>query len=376
MIFLNHPEKALFLDRPNRFTMICRLNGKIVKAYLPNPGRMWELLLPGVSVYLEKSLLAGEKMPYTVVAVERENQPVMVHTHKTNDVVNSLLNEKMIPGLESAAVVRREVTIGHSRFDFLLKDGKREIILEVKSCTLFGDQVAMFPDAVTARGKRHMEELASLTQGNTTGAVIFLIGWPQARYFMPEYHTDLEFSRTLLAVRNKIQILPLGLQFLPDLSFASNVRILEIPWDLVQKEAKDEGSYLVILHLPGKTKIEVGNLGRIQFDPGHYIYVGSARKNLFQRMQRHRRLVKSFFWHIDYLRAKAEFVASLAIRTQDDLECAVAQAMKKIAGWEIRGFGSSDCSCPSHLFGMAQDPLRSPQFISLLQHFRMDRLLE
>jgi sugar fermentation stimulation protein A len=83
---------------------------------------------------------------------------------------------------------------------------------------------------------------------------------------------------------------------------------------------------------------------------------------------------KRLFWHVDFLRAVAEFHFAVPIRTQDVLECAIARAVKEIAEWEIPGFGSSDCRCSSHLYGMAQDPLQSAAFISLLQYYRMDRL--
>jgi sugar fermentation stimulation protein A len=121
--FFRDPEKATFLRRPNRFTLVCRQNGKIVQAYLPNPGRMWELLLPGATVYLERAPSSQgkgkDKMPYTAVAIQKEDHPVMVHAHRTNDLANDLIGKDLIPGLKGAQVVRREIKKGRSRFDFL-----------------------------------------------------------------------------------------------------------------------------------------------------------------------------------------------------------------------------------------------------------------
>lgn len=377
--FFRHPEKATFLKRPNRFTLLCRRNGKVVKAYLPNPGRMWELLLPGATVYLERSPSTKgkikEKMPYTAVAIQKEDRPVMIHTHRTNDLANDLIGKDLIPGLEGAKVVRREIKKGRSRFDFLLQRGKEEIFLEVKSCTLFGRNVAMFPDAVTARGRRHMEELAGLVKGGVAGAVLFLIFWPRAKFFMPEYHTDLEFARALLDAREKISIIPLAVELQDDLSLTSRIRLLQIPWNIVEREARDRGSYMLILKLPREASLEVGKLGTIRFRKGYYFYIGSARRNLSQRIQRHRRMRKRLFWHVDFLRAIAEFHAALPIRTQDALECEMARAVKDISEWEVPRFGSSDCSCSSHLYGVLKDPLQSAEFISLLQYYRMDRLI-
>jgi sugar fermentation stimulation protein A len=367
-------HKATFLKRPNRFTLVCRLRGKVVRAYLPNPGRMWELLLPGATVYLERSHSARGKMPYTAVAVQREGRPVMVHTHRTNDLVDDLIRRDLIPGLEGAKVVQREIKQGRSRFDFLLRRGKEEVFLEVKSCTLFGKKLAMFPDAVTARGKKHVEELASLSEEGSSGIVLFLVFSPQAKFFMPEYHTDLEFARALLAAREKISILPLAVELRADLSLTSRVRVLEVPWEIVEKEAKDSGSYILILRLRESSTISIGGLGEIKFRKGYYLYVGSARKNLSSRIERHRRMRKKRFWHVDFLRAVAEFHFAVPFRTQDILECAIARSVSEIAQWEIPRFGSSDCLCFSHLYGMAKDPLQSSAFISLLQYYRMDRL--
>jgi sugar fermentation stimulation protein A len=335
---------------------------------------MWELLLTGATVYLERNPSARNKMPYTAVAVEKEGQPVMVHTHRTNDLANDLIQRNLVPGLEGAEVIKREIKQGRNRFDFLLRRGKEEIFLEVKSCTLFGKKLAMFPDALTARGKKHVEELANLPEKGASGAVLFLVFSPRARYFMPEYHTDLEFARALLAAREKISIIPLAVELRADLSLTSRVRILEVPWDIVKKEAKDSGSYILILRLREESTIPIGGLGEVKFRRGYYLYVGSARRNLSSRVERHRRLRKRLFWHVDFLRAVAEFHFAVPIRTQDVLECVIARAVSEIAEWKIPSFGSSDCLCPSHLYGMAQDPLQSAAFISLLQYYRMDRL--
>jgi sugar fermentation stimulation protein A len=335
---------------------------------------MWELLLPGATVHLERNPSAGDQMPYTAVAVQKEGHPVMVHTLRTNDMANHLIRKGLVPGLEGAKVIQREVQQGRSRFDFLLRRGKEEIFLEVKSCTLFGKKLAMFPDAVTARGRRHIEELVDLSKRGSSAAVLFLVFSPQAKFFMPEYHTDLEFARALLAAKEKISIIPLAVELRPDLSLTSRVRILEIPWNIVKKEARESGSYILILRLREESTIAIGGLGEIRFRKGYYLYVGSARRNLSPCVERHRRMRKRLFWHVDFLCAVAEFHFAVPIRTQDVLECAIARAVSEIAEWEIPGFGSSDCLCSSHLYGMAKDPLQSAAFISLLQYYRMDRL--
>lgn len=376
MKFFNNPRKVVFLSRPNRFVVLCDLDGRVVKAFLPNPGRLWELLLPGVVIYLEEVFREGRKLPFTAVAVERDGHPVMLHTHTNNDVARHLIERGLVPSLKGAEIIKREVTVGKSRFDFLLKKGVRDIYLEVKSCTLFSKEVAMFPDAITERGRRHLEELSALSYGTTGSAVLFIIHCPSVEHFLPEYHTDLAFAETLLDVRKRVRIIPLAVGWRNDLSIMAEVREVNLPWKMVEREARDRGCYLLILRLRKGAAIEVGKLGTVRFRKGYYTYVGSAKRCLSKRVERHRKLRKRLFWHIDYLRSVAEFHVVLPIRTSDDLECEVAGAVKDMADGEIPGFGASDCSCPSHLFRTEGDPMADPRFHSLVLHYRMDRLFD
>ena len=377
MRFFGKTFRAHFISRPNRFLIRCKSKDRVLSAFLPNPGRLTELLLPGCVIHLIKESEPGErKTQYTVAAVERDGHPIMLHTHLTNEVARYLLQSGKVQGLERAEIVRSEVKAGRSRFDFLLREGKQDILLEVKSVTLVGKRVAMFPDAVTERGARHLRELAGLAEEGTRTVALFIIHWPFVRVFMPDYHTDLDFARTLLQVRDRVEIIPLSVRWNHDLSLNPKVTILKIPWSHISKEAFDGGSYLLILNLERDKKIGIGKLGEIGFKKGFYVYVGSAMANLSKRMERHRRLRKRRHWHIDDLRAEADFHSVLAIRSSTRLECEVAQAMSEIAEWAVPGFGSSDCTCKTHLFGLADDPLRSREFHRLLQRFRMDRYEE
>jgi sugar fermentation stimulation protein A len=366
---------ARFISRSNRFVVQCEMKGRKVRAYLPNPGRLRELLLPGTKVMLaENRRDPALRTRFICVAVEREGLPVMLHTHHTNTAVRWLLDRGFIPALKGYTVVRQEVSEGSSRFDFLLARGGIEFFLEVKSCTLFGGPIAMFPDAVTERGRRHLIELSHLGNGKR-GGLLIVAQWHFARYFLPDYHTDLAFARAFMETRSKLAVMSVAVKWNADLSLSPDVKELSIPWELLEREARDSGAYIVVLRLPRRRAIPVGSLGSVVFRPGYYVYVGSARKNLTQRIQRHRRLRKNFFWHIDYLRNAADWVEALPVRTADDLECSIAGAMGKITQWSVPGFGASDCSCPSHLFGMEKDPLLSAPFIELVEQFRIRRLL-
>ena len=370
-------QPAQFIDRPNRFLIRCRLGGKTIKAFLPNPGKLLELLLPWCTMHLIKEPPSPtRKYAFTAVAVEREGVPILLHTHRTNEVAAGLIDQGRVPGWQGARVIGREIRIGRSRFDLLVEHRKQEWLIEVKSCTLFGKKTAMFPDAVTERGTRHLRELAELSDRGRRTAVLIIVHWLKAEYFLPDYHTDFVFAQTFLACRDRVEIIPLAVEWKPDLSLGDRVKRLEIPWELIKREARDRGSYLLILKLNRKRNLEYGRKeNRRTFPAGYYVYVGSAMKNLTRRLERHRRLRKNKFWHIDYLREETEFVAALPIRSSEYLECLLAEQLRSIADWDIPGFGASDCTCPGHLSGMKEDPLRSPAFIELLQYFRMDRLL-
>jgi sugar fermentation stimulation protein A len=375
--FFGPTEKALFLTRPNRFVLTCNLKGRTVQAFLPNPGRLSELLLPETPVYLEKTSNPNRSLRYTAVALEREGLRIVLHTHKTNEVARRLIESRAVPGLSDHEVVRAEVSHGSSRFDFLLRKGNQEMFLEVKSCTLFSKKVAMFPDAVTARGKKHLEELTRLSGEGFPCAVLFLVHWPRAEVFLPDFHTDLEFAKAMKDAKGKVHFLPVSVGWGEDLSVVSGqTKVLPVLWEALEREAEDRGSYLMLYHLPRKRLIDIGGLGKVSFKPGYYVYVGSAMKSLSKRVERHRRSRKKVHWHIDYFGGVAEVQAALPVRSEDDLECEIAAAMASISEWSVPGFGCSDCPCPSHLFGFSSDPLSLRQFHDVLQYFRMDRLLE
>ena len=367
-------KKGLFVKRPNRFVVECSVDDIIVQAYLPNPGRLWELLLPGRTMYLVKNNSSKKKYRYTAVAVEREGTPILLHTHLTNAVVRYLIEHGKIPDLADFRIVKQEVTFGNSRFDFLLQKGDQQFLLEVKSCTLFGKHIAMFPDAVTTRGRKHLIELAALSKRGIQCGVSFRVSWPYADYFLPDYHTDLDFARTFYDFRNDLLFMAAAVEWKSDLTLGTNIHKLAIPWDLIGREAIDSGSYILFLHLADELLLPVGSLGEVNFKQGFYLYAGSAKKNLTKRIQRHLKKRKKFFWHIDYLRDHADRCIALPVRSSTSLEHDLAATLDKISDWSVTGFGSSDCSCKSHLFGMHTDPLESPQFMEMLQYFRIDRL--
>ena len=188
---------------------------------------------------------------------------------------------------------------------------------------------------------------------------------------MPDFHTDLAFSQTLIEVRHRVQVIPVALEWRPDMSLGTATRRVPIPWDYLEREVADRGSYLLLLRLPRPRRLEIGSLGSRLFPAGYYIYVGSAMRALTSRVNRHLRLRKSLRWHIDYLRRAATEAVALPVRSSLRLECDLAAAVAALFEAGPAGFGSSDCICPAHLFHSPGDPLDRPDFHALLQGFRM-----
>ena len=383
------PLQAELIDRPNRYRVRARLNGRVVHAFMPNPGRMGELLLPGARLFLTEAppRPAGaprRKTKYNAVAVMRSGHPRLLDTHANNTVAEQLIRRRAIPAFREARVVAREVTRGRSRFDLMLKDGRGEYLVEVKSCNLVERGVALFPDAPTTRGKRHVEELAAIAAGGgveNRAAVLFLVHDPETRYLLPHIHADLDFSTTLCDVERRFpgaaagehdqfRLVAAAVTMNDDLSIEPEVREVPIPLHQLEGELADCGSYLILMRLPRLRRLVIGALGAILFPPGWYIYVGSARRGLYQRVARHRRRRKRLRRHIDYLRESAGFEDSFEIRSSRWDECRLAEEVRRQANSEIKRFGSSDCSCASHLFHFDDDPRRTRAFHDLLAMFR------
>jgi sugar fermentation stimulation protein A len=371
-IFHGDIIEGTFINRPNRFVVQCQIGEDLVSAYLPNPGRLIELLLPDVKVLLLKRNQAG--LRYKAVAVIKCGRPVLLDTHTNNLVARNLIERGLINEFSTYDSLRSEARVGGSRFDFLLTKGKEQHYIEVKSCTLFGKKVAMFPDAPTERGRRHLLELSQLSQKGNKCHVLILVHSPEVRYFLPDYHTDISFAREFLSACDKVQIRAFGLSWTENLELSETVQRLMIPVELLAKEAHDRGCYMVVIEMKDSKVLTIGSLGKERFYKGYYVYVGSAMKNLTSRIERHKRRTKNRFWHIDYLLDDAQYIQAFALRTGDRIECLIAQRLRDICDWYIKGFGSSDCQCPSHLFGFYNYPMIDKRFIDNLLWLRMDRL--
>ena len=367
--------EARFIERPNRFVVYAEIHGKIEVCHMPNPGRMRELLFPQVTLYATPSRNPLNRTAYKIIGVKKENNVIFLDTSRCNDVAEYLINHHKIPGWEKCRVVKREVTMGNSRFDLLLSDdGNKDVFpVEVKSCTLFGQKGALFPDAVTARGSKHVAHLGEIGKRGHAG-ILILVHWSKAEWFLPDFHTDMEFARTFYNEMNDIDYKIAALHWENDFVIPEKIRLIPTSRKAMEEEMGNRGDYLLVLHLDTDKTIEVGSKGNILFPKGFYVYAGSAKKNLLQRMNRHRRIHKRMHWHIDYLRKEAKFIGVIPIRSKADLEHELAGRLTAVSKWQISGFGATDCHCATHLFGFEENPLHIKEFTQIEEDFEINRL--
>ncbi len=358
---------AQFLERPNRFRVLCALeNGHRVAAFMPNPGRMWELLIPGARLFLVPAPVdetATRKTAFTVVGVVRHGETIFLHTLVTNQVAEHLLRQGRIAALANAKIVRSEVSVGHSRFDFLLEDDQGLIYAEVKSCTLFANGVAMFPDAITERGRRHLLALAKLVEAGHRAAVIFIVHSNRVKCFMPDYHTDPEFAATLCAVRDQVAVIPVSIHWTPSLRLGKNNTVLPIPWDRVARENVDRGPCIAIYHLPRKRRVSLHDT-ELVLNKGYFLVCTQVEEAMTRHLNRLKRKPKSATTLADWFRKEARLVESLPIRTADDLYPDLCAAL-------MEQFIECRSGTQDWVFQHPANPLEEDCFHQLIEHFRM-----
>ena len=112
----------------------------------------------------------------------------------------------------------------------------------------------------------------------------------------------------------------------------------------------DGGVYIAIFRLPTRRRIAVGRLGTVWFQPGIYLYVGSAQRNLASRIERHGRKDKPLRWHIDYLSTQSTMLGAIILPKARSRECELARELRSKFTAAAPGFGDSDCRCRGHLF--------------------------
>lgn len=196
--------RGTLLKRSKRFISEIELvTGEVVLAHCPNTGRMLGCSEPGRPVYVSSHDNPKRKMAYTWELIQMETSLVGVNTLNTNRIVRKALESSCITKFGRYDTIVSEVKITpKTRLDFLLQGQDRaNRYIEVKNCTLVESGRAMFPDAVSLRGQKHLQELMTLKKAGHNAAVLFLVQRTDAREFSPAEHIDPEYSRMLALAR-------------------------------------------------------------------------------------------------------------------------------------------------------------------------------
>ncbi len=199
MQFTSPLVQGTLIKRYKRFLADVRMdNGEIMTVHCPNTGTMLSCSAPDSRVCLSRSNNPQRKYPYTLEMVMDHPTWVGVNTARTNKLVVEALEKGQIKEFPDIDTIRSEVkTSDHTRLDLQVNHGDSATFIEVKNCSLAIDGCAMFPDAVTTRGAKHLHELIRLTAEGHKACIFFLVQRMDAKRFSPATHIDAIYGDAL-----------------------------------------------------------------------------------------------------------------------------------------------------------------------------------
>ena len=210
MNFKNKLISGVLIKRYKRFFVDIKIKNKVVTAHCPNTGSMFGLLKKGNKVWLSKSDNPNRKLKYTLEIIQDNKSKVGVNTHATNKIVFDALQKNLIKEINNISDIKPETKFGKkTRFDFLVLNKTEKIFIEVKNVTLSRKKkIAEFPDAVTTRGLKHINELINAGKKNYKIFILYLIQRDDCEIFQIAEDIDPNYAVALKkAVKNNLKIL-------------------------------------------------------------------------------------------------------------------------------------------------------------------------
>ena len=203
---------GILIKRYKRFLADVQLveTGKTVTAHCPNSGSMKGCAEPGSQVFLSESNNPKRKLKYTWELIQGSGTMIGINTQVPNKLVKQAIENNLIEELSGYDKIKPEIkTSDHTRLDLLLeKINGEKCYVEIKNCTLVENNIAMFPDAVTTRGQKHLDELIHLVSLGHRGVIFYLIQRMDATSFRPADMIDKTYAEKLKrAARNGVEII-------------------------------------------------------------------------------------------------------------------------------------------------------------------------
>jgi len=217
MNFENKLIAGRLIKRYKRFFVDVKIKNKTITAHCPNTGSMYGLLKKGNKVWVTKSDNPNRKLKYTLQIIEDKKSKVGVNTHLTNKIVHHALENNLIKEFDKKFEIKPETKFGNNtRFDFLITQKKFKAFIEVKNVTLSRiKNLAEFPDAITSRGLKHINELLKASNMGYKIFILYLIQRDDCKLFKIAEDVDPEYSNSLVkAVKKKLNILCYDCKFL------------------------------------------------------------------------------------------------------------------------------------------------------------------
>jgi len=221
--------RGKLIKRYKRFLADIQLDdGKIITAHCPNTGTMLSCSTPGSAVCLSISDNPGRKYSHTLEMVQDNDTWTGVNTSRTNKLVIEAVQKGKISEFTDIDSIKAEIkTSKESRLDLLITKGSQKTYVEIKNCSLAVDGCAMFPDAVTVRGTKHLNELIRLKKKGSDCCIFFLVQRMDADKFTPAAHIDSIYANTIKqAAAEGVQILvyqakvdPTGIEIMRSLPY-------------------------------------------------------------------------------------------------------------------------------------------------------------
>ena len=210
MKFKERLLQGTLIKRYKRFFVDVSYNNKVITGHCPNTGSMMGLLNKGNKVWFSKTDDPNRKLKYTLQIIEVNKKKIGINTLVTNKIVREALDKKKIKKLNKFVDIKNEVKFNeNTRFDFLLKNKKQKCFLEVKNVTLLRDRkTAEFPDAITSRGTKHLNELINAKKKGYEAYILYLVQIEECDAFKISNDIDPEYKKTFdKALKNGVKIL-------------------------------------------------------------------------------------------------------------------------------------------------------------------------